>query len=76
MPFTVWTMVEPLNTAPRQPFKGEFSRIQIMENELESLSDREGHDGHLAEKFLEKCIPSLSYSVYCVAIRLSLLGNS
>ena len=30
------------------------SRVHIMENELECLGDREGHDGHLTEKFLKK----------------------
>ena len=28
--------------------------VHIMEIELECLSDREGHDCHLAEKFLRK----------------------
>ena len=41
-----------------------------MENELECLGDRKGHDGHLA------IIPSPSYRGYRVAIWLSLLGNS
>ena len=41
------------------------------------MSDREGYDGHFAEKFLKKVsIPSLSYGGDCIAIWLSLLGNS
>ena len=38
-------------------FKGEgggVPRVQIMENKLECLDNREGHDGHLAKKFLKK----------------------
>ena len=50
--------------------------VQIMENELECLGDRRGHDSHLPKKFLKKNIPSPSYPGYRVAIWLSLLGNS
>ena len=37
-------------------FKGEggVPWVQIMENELECLGDRRGHDGHLTKKFLKK----------------------
>ena len=38
-------------------FKGEGGGVpwvQIMENELECLGDKRGHDGHLAKKFLKK----------------------
>ena len=28
-------------------------RVQIKENELECLGDRQGHDDHLAKKFLK-----------------------
>ena len=38
-------------------FKGEGGGVpwvQIMENELECLGDRKGHDGRLAKKFLKK----------------------
>ena len=34
--------------------KGGVPWVQIMENELECLGDRRGHDGHLAKKFLKK----------------------
>ena len=33
---------------------GRVPRVQIMENELECLGDRKGHDSHLAKKFLKK----------------------
>ena len=46
-----------------------------MENEFEYLADREGHGGHLGEKFVNKIVPSPSYRDYRVAIRLSLLGD-
>ena len=29
-------------------------RVQIMENELECLGDRKGHESYLAKKFLKK----------------------
>ena len=37
-----------------------------MENEFEYLSDREGHGGHIAEKFLKKycSYPELSWLPY------------
>ena len=38
-------------------FKGEGGGVpwvQIMENELEYLDDRGGHNGHLGEKFVKK----------------------
>ena len=42
--------------------------VQIMENQLECLGDRKGHDsqfGHLAKKFLKKNInPSQSHRGY------------
>ena len=47
-----------------------------MENELECLGDRKGHDGHFAKQVLKNTIPSPSYCDYPVAIWLSLLGNS
>ena len=48
-----------------------------MEIELECLGDRKGHDGHFkAKQFLKNIILSPSYRGYCVAIWLSLLGNS
>ena len=34
--------------------KGGVPWVQIMENELECLGDRRGHDGHLVKKFLKK----------------------
>ena len=34
---------------------------QIMENKFVYLSDRGGHGGHLAEKFLKNIVPILSY---------------
>ena len=34
--------------------KGGVPWVQIMENELECLGDRRGHDSHLAKKFLKK----------------------
>ena len=46
-----------------------------MKNELEYLSDRGSHGGHLAEKFLKKIVPIQSYHGYRVAICLSLLGD-
>ena len=46
-----------------------------MENEFGYLSDRGGHGGHLAEKFLKNIVASPSYRCYRVAIRLSLLGD-
>ena len=33
------------------------------------------HGGHLAEKFLKNIVPTPSYSIYYVAVCLSLLGN-
>ena len=59
-------------------FKGEggVPWVQIMENELECIGDRRGHDGHLAKKLKKKIIPSPSYRGYRVAIWLLLLGNS
>ena len=33
---------------------GGVPRVHIMENEFGYLSDRGGHGGHLAEKFLKK----------------------
>ena len=35
--------------------EGGVPRVQIMENELECLGDRKGHDGHFkAKKFMKK----------------------
>ena len=34
--------------------KGGVPWVQIMENELECLGDRTGHDVHLTKKFLKK----------------------
>ena len=34
--------------------EGGVPWVQIMENELECLGDRRGHDGHLVQKFLKK----------------------
>ena len=34
--------------------EGGVPWVQIMENELECLGDRTGHDGHLTKKFLKK----------------------
>ena len=41
--------------------EGGVPWVQIMENELECLGDRRGHDGHSAKKFLKKIILSPSY---------------
>ena len=45
-----------LGAKAQTPFKGAGGVPwgQIMENEFEYLVDREGHGGHLAEKFLKK----------------------
>ena len=36
--------------------KGGVPWVKIMENELECLGDRTGHDGHLTKKVFEKIL--------------------